>query len=53
MNLVITIKQKSITDTHTKKRKTSKHKTKDSHPITREEREEKGKKELQKQPENN
>ena len=36
MNLMITINQKSIIDTQ-KKRKESKHNTKDNHQITREE----------------
>ena len=36
MNLMVTANQKSIIDTHTQKRKESKHNTKDSHQITRE-----------------
>ena len=34
---MVTANQKSIMDTHTKKKKESKHNTKDSHQITREE----------------
>ena len=51
-NLTVTANQKCIIDTQMKKRKESKHNTKDSHQITREENkeEEKNKKELQKQP---
>ena len=37
MNLMITMKQKIIADTHPKMRKTFKSKTKDIHQITREE----------------
>ena len=49
-----TTNQKSIIDTHTKKGKKSKHTTKDSHHITREENERrKRKKDLQKQIQNN
>lgn len=45
MNLMIAMKQKIMTDTHPKMRKTFKHKTKDIHQITREEtKEEKGQK---------
>ena len=52
---MVTTNQKSIIDTHTKKRKESKHNAKDSHQITREEnkRKERNNKELQKQPPNN
>ena len=47
-------KPKIIEDTHTKKRKESKHNTKDSHQITREDNKRRRKeKQLQKQPENN
>ena len=38
MNLMVTANQKSIIDTHTQKRKESKHNTKDSHQITREQK---------------
>ena len=37
-NLMVTTNQKSIIDTHTKKRKESKHNIKDSHQITREDK---------------
>ena len=51
---MVTTNQKSIIDTHTKKRKGSKHSTKDSHKITREENRRRwNKKELQKQPPSN
>ena len=36
-NIMVTTNQKPVTDTHTKKRKESKHNTTDSHQITREE----------------
>ena len=36
-NLRVTAKQKSMIDIHTKKKKESKHNTRDSHQITREE----------------
>ena len=36
-NLMITANQKFVTDTHTKKKKESKHNAKVSHQITREE----------------
>ena len=36
---MVTAKQKSIIDIHTKKKKESKHNTKDSHQITREQKE--------------
>ena len=36
-NLMVTSNQKSATDIHTKKKKESKHNTKDSHQITLEE----------------
>ena len=41
---MVNINQKSITDTHTEKRKESKHNTKDSHQITREQKTKKGSK---------
>ena len=51
---MITAKQKSIIDRHTKKKKESKQNTKDSHKIRREEnKRRKGKKDLQKQIQNN
>ena len=51
---MVTTNQESIIDKHTQKRKESKHNIKDSHQITREERKRrKGKKEPQKQSENN
>ena len=55
MNLIITINQKSIIDTHTQNKEKSKHNRKESHQIKREENKgkERKKKELQKQPENN
>ena len=44
-NLMVTTNQKSIIDIHTKKKKESKHNTKDSpHQITREQKKKKGKK---------
>ena len=43
INLIVTTNQKSIIDTHTKKRKESKHNTEDSDNITREENKRKGK----------
>ena len=36
-NFMVSANQKSTIDTHTKKEKQSKHNTKDSHQITREE----------------
>ena len=39
MNLMVTINQKLITDTHTQKRMESKHNAKDGHQIKREESE--------------
>ena len=42
-NLMVTTNQKSITDIHKKKKKESKHKTKDSHQITRGENKRRGK----------
>ena len=36
-NLMVTAKQKSIIDVHTKKKEESKYNSKDSHQITREE----------------
>ena len=50
-NIMVTTDKKFIIGTHTR-RKESKHNTKDSHQITREEKK-KNKNELQKQPENN
>ena len=50
--LIVTTNQKSIIDTHTTKKKEPKHNTKDSHQITRNKRKRKGKKDLQKQPQN-
>ena len=51
---MVTANQKSITDIHTKKKKESKHNTKDSYQIIREENK-RGKEEndLQKQTQNN
>ena len=37
-NLIVTTSQKSTIDIHTKKKKESKHNTKDSHQITREQK---------------
>ena len=37
MNLMVTTNHKSVIGTHTKKRKESKHNTKESHQITMEE----------------
>ena len=54
MNLMIATNQRPVIDTHTKKRKESKHNTKDSNQIKREEsKRRRNKKELQKQHENN
>ena len=56
---MVTTNQKPIVDIHTKKKKESKHNTKDRHQITREEnfsceeKEERKKKDLQKQIQNN
>ena len=52
-NLMVTTKQKSIIDMHTKKEKESKHNTKDSYQITREEKKKVKNKDLQKQFQNN
>ena len=52
-NLMVTTKQKSIIDIHTKKQKESKRDTKDHHQIRREENKRRGKKDLQKQIQNN
>ena len=49
-NLIVTTNQKSIIDIHTKKKKQSKHITKDSHQITREQKKEKKKPDLQNNP---
>ena len=46
MNLMVTGKQKLITDTHTQKRMESKHNAKDGHQIRREESERRNKKGL-------
>ena len=43
MDLMVTANQKLIIDTQMKKRKESKHNTKDSHQITKEEGKRKGK----------
>ena len=51
MNFTVTTNHKPTKDTYTKKKKESKHNTKDSHQITEESKEERNK-ELQKQ-ENN
>ena len=50
MNLIITINQKSIIDTHTQNKEKSKHNSKESHQIKREENKgkERKKKELKK-----
>ena len=48
INLLVATNQKSIIDTHTKKRKESKHNTKDRHQITREESKRKRKKQTNK-----
>ena len=53
MNLMVTTNQKSRIDTHTPKRKESKCSTKDSYQITKKEKEEEKKKDLQRQPQNN
>ena len=37
MNIIVTTNQKSIIDTHMKMRNESKHNTKDTHQVTREE----------------
>ena len=50
---MVTTKQKSIIDMHTKKEKESKHNTKDSYQITREEKKKVKNKDLQKQFQNN
>ena len=58
-NLMVTTNQKSVIDTHTKKKNESRHNTKDSHQIIREEnqrrrkKEREEKKDLQKQVQNN
>ena len=54
-NLIVATNQKSIIDIHTKKEKESKHNTKDSRQITREEnkRRRNRKKNIQKQIQNN
>ena len=46
MNLMVTVKQKLITDTYTQKRMESKHNAKDGHQIRREESKRRNKKEL-------
>ena len=46
MNLMVTIKQKLMTYTHTQKRMEYKHNAKDGHQIRREESERRNKKEL-------
>ena len=53
INPTVTTNQKSIINTHTKKRNESKCNTKGSHQIVREDNERRRKKELQKQPPNN
>ena len=50
---MVTTSQKYVIDKHTKKKKESRHNSKDSHQITTEQREERGKKDLQKQIQNN
>ena len=50
---MVTTNQNYIIDTNTKKRKESKHNTKDNHQIPREVNNRRNKKELQKQAPNN
>ena len=52
MDLMVTTNQKLIIDTQMKKRKESKHNTKDSHQILRERSKRTNNQELEKQPEN-
>ena len=53
VNLMVTTNQKSTIDTHTKERKEPKHKNSHQITIKRTKEEERNKKELQKQPQNN
>ena len=54
INFMVTTNQKSIIDTHTEKKKESKHNTEDSHQTTREENKRRKKlKRHTKQPQNN